>query len=43
VVDQMTVEAAVADVRLAALEFDDARAWVERARRGMMEPFAAEV
>ncbi|MCX4826382.1 NUDIX domain-containing protein [Streptomyces sp. NBC_01142] len=37
------MDAAVADARLAALEFDDARAWLERARREPMEPLAAEV
>jgi 8-oxo-dGTP diphosphatase len=39
----MTVEAAVADACLAVLEFDDARAWLERARQKPMEPLAAEV
>ncbi|WP_308301037.1 MULTISPECIES: NUDIX domain-containing protein [unclassified Crossiella] len=39
----MTVEAAVADARLAVLEFDDARAWLERARQKPLEPLAAEV
>jgi 8-oxo-dGTP pyrophosphatase MutT (NUDIX family) len=34
---------AVADARLAVLEFDDARAWLERARNKPMEPLAAEV
>lgn len=37
------MEAAVADARLAALEFDDARAWLEQARQRPMEPMAAEV
>ncbi|MGW5687809.1 NUDIX hydrolase [Nonomuraea sp. NPDC003754] len=39
----MIFDVVVADVRLAALEFDDARAWLERARRYSMEPLAAEV
>jgi len=39
----MVLEAAVADTEMAALEFDDARAWLERARRKPMEPLAAEV
>lgn len=38
----MTVDAAVADARLAAMEFDDAQAWL-RARPTLMEPLAAEV
>lgn len=38
----MTVDAAVADARLAAMEFDDAQAWL-RARQTLMEPIAAEV
>ncbi|TQE37428.1 NUDIX domain-containing protein [Streptomyces ipomoeae] len=37
------MEAAVADARLAALEFDDALAWLEQARQRPMEPMAAEV
>ncbi len=37
------MEAVVADARLAALEFDDARAWLEQARQRPMEPLAAEV
>jgi 8-oxo-dGTP pyrophosphatase MutT (NUDIX family) len=36
------VDEAVADARLAALEFDGARAWLEKARRHPMEPLAAE-
>jgi 8-oxo-dGTP diphosphatase len=39
----MTVEAAIADARLAAVEFDDARAWLERACQKPMVPLAAEV
>jgi 8-oxo-dGTP diphosphatase len=35
--------AAVRDAREAVLEFDDARGWLERARQGPAEPFAAEV
>jgi 8-oxo-dGTP diphosphatase len=42
VIDQMTVEAAVADAHRAAWEFDDAMAWL-RARPTLMEPLAAEV
>jgi 8-oxo-dGTP diphosphatase len=42
VIDQMTVDAAVADARLAAMEFDDAQAWL-RARPTLTEPLAAEV
>lgn len=42
-IDQVTLEAALADARLAALEFDGARAWLENARQGPMEPLAAEV
>jgi 8-oxo-dGTP diphosphatase len=42
VIDQLTVEAAVADARLAAMEFDDAQAWL-RAHQTLMEPLAAEV
>ncbi|GGK71067.1 hypothetical protein Sme01_27010 [Sphaerisporangium melleum] len=37
------LEAAVADAGLAVWEFDEARAWLERARHGPMEPLAAEV
>ncbi|GLW26500.1 hypothetical protein Mame01_65420 [Microbispora amethystogenes] len=40
---QVTLDAAIADTRLAALEFDDARAWLDRARQRPMEPLAAEV
>ncbi|MFE4170587.1 NUDIX domain-containing protein [Streptomyces sp. NPDC056909] len=40
----MTLDAALADSRLAALESDDAREWLERAREERpVEPFAAEV
>jgi 8-oxo-dGTP diphosphatase len=42
VIDQMTVNAAVADARLAAMEFDDAQAWL-RARPTLTAPLAAEV
>lgn len=42
VIDQMTVQAAVADARLAAMEFDDAQAWL-RARPTLTAPLAAEV
>lgn len=41
-IEQMTVDAAVADARLAAIEFDHAQAWL-RARPTLMEPLAAEV
>lgn len=42
--DQVALEAAIADARLAAVEFDGARAWLDRrVRRLPMEPFAAEV
>lgn len=37
------MDEAVADARLAALEFDGARAWLDEARRHPMEPLAAEV
>jgi 8-oxo-dGTP diphosphatase len=40
--DQITVDAAVADARLAAMEFDDAQAWLH-ARQATLEPLAAEV
>jgi len=43
VIDQMTVDAAVADARLAVVEFDGARAWLEHARQKPMEPLSAEV
>ncbi|WP_214327459.1 hypothetical protein [Nonomuraea sediminis] len=33
----MILEVVVADVGLAALEFDDARAWLDRARRHPMQ------
>jgi 8-oxo-dGTP diphosphatase len=42
-IDQSTLEAAVADARRAVLEFDDARAWLEDVRWKKMEPLAAEV
>lgn len=38
----MTVRAAVADARIAAMEFDDAQAWL-RARSTLTAPLAAEV
>jgi 8-oxo-dGTP diphosphatase len=41
--NQMTLDAAVADARLAVREFDDANAWLEQARHGPMAPLAAEV
>lgn len=42
VIDQMTADAAVADARLATMEFDNAHAWL-RARQPLTEPLAAEV
>lgn len=42
VIDQITVDAAVADARRAAMEFDDAQAWL-RAHQTLLEPLAAEV
>jgi 8-oxo-dGTP diphosphatase len=41
--DQHTLAAAVRDAQEAVLKFDDARAWLERARQRPAEPFAAEV
>jgi 8-oxo-dGTP pyrophosphatase MutT (NUDIX family) len=38
----MILDEAVTDARLAAWEFDGARAWLEEARRHPMEPLAAE-
>ncbi|MEU7068315.1 NUDIX domain-containing protein [Streptomyces sp. NPDC046161] len=43
VTEQMTLEAAVADARLAVREYDEALAWLDRARQAPMEPFSAEV
>jgi 8-oxo-dGTP diphosphatase len=43
VIDQMTLEAAIADACRAVLEFDDAQAWLDQARRETMAPLAAEV
>ncbi|MFE7043430.1 NUDIX domain-containing protein [Streptomyces atratus] len=42
-VSQVILDEAVADARLAVLEFDGARAWLDEARRHPMEPLAAEV
>lgn len=42
-IGQVILDEAVADARLAAWEFDGARAWLEEARRHPMEPLAAEV
>ncbi|WP_433241485.1 NUDIX hydrolase [Streptosporangium sp. CA-135522] len=39
----VTLDAAVADARIAAMEFDDALAWLEDARTRPMEPLAADV
>ena len=41
-IDQLTVDATVADARLATMEFDNAQTWL-RARQTLMEPLAAEV
>lgn len=41
-IDQITVNAAIADARLAAMKFDDAQAWL-RARQPLTAPLAAEV
>ncbi|MFI6099260.1 NUDIX domain-containing protein [Lentzea sp. NPDC051213] len=41
-IDEVTMAAAVADARVAAMEFDDAQAWL-RARPTLVEPLAAEV
>src|SRR5713226_1078514 len=41
--DLHTLRAAVADARRADAEFDVARAWLEAALQGSMEPIAAEV
>lgn len=41
-VDQVTLAAALGDAARAEMEFDQARAWLERARQGPMEPIAAE-
>lgn len=43
VIDQMTLEAAVADARLAVHEYDNARAWLDQACQEPMEPLSAEV
>lgn len=37
------MDAVASDARCAALEFDGARTWLERARQAPMEPLAAEV
>jgi 8-oxo-dGTP diphosphatase len=39
----MVLDEVVVDARLAALEFDGARAWLDEARWSPMEPLAAEV
>lgn len=41
--NETILDAAAADVGLAALEFDGARAWLDQARRHPMEPLAADV
>jgi 8-oxo-dGTP diphosphatase len=41
--DQRTLGAAVADALVAEAEFDNARAWLEEARKGPMDPISAEV
>lgn len=43
VVDERVVEAAVNDAERATAEFDGACRWLAAARRGLMEPFGAEV
>lgn len=40
---QTVLDEVVSDARLAALEFDSARAWLDEARQSPMEPLAAEV
>lgn len=42
-IGKMILGAVASDVGLAALEFDDARAWLERACQRPMEPLSAEV
>ena len=42
-IDQLTVDAAVADTRRAMMQFDDAQVWLDQARQGPMAPLAAEV
>jgi 8-oxo-dGTP diphosphatase len=41
--DPSTLDAALHDAERAEMEFDDARAWLEQARRAAMDPIAAEV
>ncbi|WP_229799020.1 NUDIX hydrolase [Planomonospora parontospora] len=41
--EQRTLRAAVADAHRAHAEFDDARAWLEKAAKGPMDPIAADV
>jgi 8-oxo-dGTP diphosphatase len=40
---QHTLRGAITDARNAEAEFDDARAWLEAAVKGLMDPIAAEV
>ena len=42
-VDERAVEAAVIDAQRAVAEFDGACKWLASARKGPMEPLAAEV
>jgi 8-oxo-dGTP pyrophosphatase MutT (NUDIX family) len=41
--EQLILDEAALDARLATLEFDGARAWLQEARRCPIEPLAAEV
>lgn len=41
--DRRTLGAAATDACLAEAEFDNARAWLEEARKGPMDPISAEV
>ena len=41
--DQHTLRAATADARLAESEFDNAIAWLDKARKGPLDPFSADV
>ncbi|MFF4323741.1 NUDIX hydrolase [Streptomyces sp. NPDC001568] len=42
-IEEMTLEAALADAHLAVREYDDALSWLDRARQGPMAPLSAEV
>ncbi|WP_435110590.1 NUDIX hydrolase [Nocardiopsis synnemataformans] len=41
--ERRTLDAALADVRRAEREFDNARTWLEEASQGVLEPLSAEV